>query len=701
MHELLRVEVHRKYADRADTSRDAGMDRTFATRFNTRLIPLCTISRMPVPLLRAARPALAHTVLMHTALLFAASAICAQAAPPKPATPQTITELEARIRFVLDSAKVPGMGLAIVRHDSIVYTGGFGKARLSPPLAATDSTLFRIGSTSKAFVALTVMALVREGKMSLDDKLSDRLPGFYYRNPWEATDPIRVKHLLEHTSGFDDNSLMGYSTNIPELTLAQGLQLDSATHVSRWRPGTHMSYCNSGPAIVALMIERIEGKPFEQVVQERWFNPIGMRTATYMRPDTTTLSVASLYAGNPPVVQPYWYVFIRPAGSINANAHDMGAYVRFLLGRGTVNGVELLPASLLERMEHSQTTTAARAGLTPGYGLHLWRAADTTGFTWTQHNGGVNGGLSDMSYLPDQGVGYAFQINNGDGSALRQITKAVRAFVTRGLTPNSPELPVVAVEPRTRAEFAGWYRPLSPRVEHLVGVESIVGIVHVTFSDSGLAVKPLFDKGNRFVAVDSMRFRRRGEREATLALVRDDANERAQGMEDVTSGLATSFGRVSAIRALGSVAIAVLGLGGLVLAIVAMGWGLLRRVVARVRKQAISAAPMRRAWRALAMLGVIGGAWLLLLATASEDLQTIGHFNATTATIWSLGYLFVLGTALAPFFTWRGDSLISATHTGTWHALSRWTARSVMVCAVICAGYLLSSGLIGWKTWAA
>lgn len=633
--------------------------------------------------------------LASAALALSTSAAVAQPSTKTPVAPKTIGELEARIRHVLDSAKVPGMGLAIVRHDSIVYTGGFGKARLSPAVAATDSTLFRIGSTSKAFVALTVMALVREGKISLEDKLSDRLPGFYYRNPWEATDPIRVKHLLEHTSGFDDNSLMSYATNKPELTLEQGLQLDSATHVSRWRPGTHVSYCNSGPAIVALMIERIEGKPFEQVIQERWFNPIGMHSATYMPPDTTKYVAATLYDGDPPKAQPYWYVFVRPAGSINANAHDMGAYVRFLLGRGTVNGTELLPVSLLERMEHSQTSTAARAGLTPGYGLHLWRAADSTGFTWTQHNGGVNGGLSDMSYLPEHGVGYAFQINNGNGEALRQLTQAVRGFVTQGLTPSAPEMPVAPIAANTRADFAGWYRPLNPRIEHLGGVETIMNVTHVTFSDSGMVVAPLMGKARAFVAVDSLRFRRPGEREATLAFVRDDANNRPHGVEDVAGGLASSFGQISALRALGSVVIAAVGLGGLALALVAMMWGVVRRVVAKVRQQPFTAAPMRRAWRGLALLSVVAGAWVVLISAASADLQTIGHFNGTTAVIWALGYVFALGAVLLLLLTWRGER-----SSGAWSALSRWTARSVMVCAVISAAYLLSTGVLGWKTWA-
>ena len=367
-----------------------------------------------------------------------------KAAPPPPTT---IAELEARIKQVLDSTHTPGAGLAIVRHDSVIYTGGIGLARVSPKVPATDSTLFRIGSTSKAFVALTTLALQQEGKLTLQDELKKRMRGFFFENAWEGTDPVRIVNLLEHTSGFDDNSLMSYANNDPApLTLAQGLRLDSATRVSRWRPSTRFSYCNTGPAIVARIAEEIEKKPFEQIVQERWYTPIGMATATYLRPDSVKLHVATLYHDDGITPVPYWYVFIRPAGSIHASAHDMAAYVRFLLGRGTIDGKVLLPRAAIERMERSETSLMSRAGLTTGYGLNMYRVADTTGWMWTEHNGGVEGGLSDLSYLPDQGIGYAFQINSGSGKALQEIQGLVRAFLTRGLTPPAkmPRVPLAA-----------------------------------------------------------------------------------------------------------------------------------------------------------------------------------------------------------------------------------------------------------------
>ncbi len=628
------------------------------------------------------------------AALLSATVLSVADSTPKFVAPKSLTELEARIRQVLDSTKVPGVGLAIVRHDSVIYTGGLGRARVSPAMKATDATLFRIGSTSKAFVALTVQALVREGKLSLDTPLATALPGFYFKNPWEATDPVRIVHLLEHTSGFDDNSLQSYANSDPKpLTVAEGLAIDSATRVSRWRPGTRFSYCNTGPGIVALIIETIEGKPFEQVVQERWFTRIGMTTATYFRPDSTTASVATLYKANGTSAVPYWHVFIRPAGSINASSHDMAAYVRFLLGRGTIDGKELLPREAIERMERSESSLMSRAGLHVGYGLHLYRTADSTGFTWTGHNGGVDGGLSDLSYMPAYGVGYAFQINSGNGEAFGKITRLVRAYLTLGLTPPAPP-PSAPLSATTRARFAGWYRGVSPRAQHLYELERIPGIVHVTFTDSVMRLKPMLGAASNYVAVDSMLFRRPGEPGATLAFVRDEANGRSEGIESFGAGLGASMARVPALDAVGSFAIAALWAAGLALSLVAMVFGALRWVVRRVRRHPVARAAAALPWRISALAAAFIVTQLALLAFGSDDLQALGTLSATSGGVLVAGYLFCLASLAGARLAWG-----AASAEGRWAHLSVWTARGVATLNVIAAAYLVMSGWIGWRTW--
>lgn len=628
------------------------------------------------------------------AALWTFGALSAADSTPKFVAPKTLPELEARIKQVLDSTKVPGVGLAIVRHDSVIYTGGIGRARVSPVVKATDSTLFRIGSTSKAFVALTAQALVREGKLSLDTPLAKALPGFYFKNPWEATDPVRIVHLLEHTSGFDDNSLQSYANNDPKpLSVAEGLAIDSATRVSRWRPGTRFSYCNTGPAIVALLIEKIEGKPFEQVVQERWFTPIGMNTATYFRPDTSKSPAATLYRADGKTAVPYWHVFIRPAGSINASAHDMAAYVRFLLGRGSVDGKELLPKDALARMERSESSLAARAGLKVGYGLHLYRVADTTGFTWTSHNGGVEGGLSDMSYMPDYGVGYAFQINAGNGEAASKITGLVRAYLTLGL--KTPEFePGAALAASTRTQFGGWYEPVSPRAQHLYVLERIPNMVYVSFSDLTMSVKPLLGPARAFVPVDSLRFRMMGQNQATFAFVRDAANGRPEGFERIGGSLGQSFARVSTASAITRIAVAALWLAGLGLTVVAMVFGALRWVVRKVRRTMAARATAAIAWRVAAATTLCLLLNVVCISIGSGNIANLGTLTMWSAGLLLTGYLYCVGALASARIAW------STPHgTERWTAVSVWTVRGVAMLHVVAAASLVMQGWIGWRTW--
>ncbi|HEX7120818.1 MAG TPA: serine hydrolase domain-containing protein [Gemmatimonadaceae bacterium] len=642
-----------------------------------------------------------HRILVATLALTAAAAFAPLASHaqeeaalsdstrPRPfVPPATIEELEQRIRQLLDSTKTPGAGLAVVRHDSVILTQGFGKSRLEPARPATASTLFRIGSTSKAFVALAALQLQREGKLSLQDPIRKHLPDFWYSNPWEDTDPIRIVHLLEHTSGFDDNSLRTYASSDPTpLTLEQGLALDTTTRVSRWRPGTRFSYCNTGPAIVALIIERIEGKPFEQVAQERLFDPIGMRTATYLYPDTTRVEMTELYDGEKPL--PYWHIFIRPAGAINASAYDMAQYVRFLLGRGTIDGKTIVAREDIERMERSETWIGTRVGLDAGYGLHLYRTADTTGFVWTGHNGGVEGGLSDMSYLPDAGVGYALQINSGNSSVLTGLARLVRGYLTRDL-PRPAEPPVGHVPDEVAAEFAGWYRSVSPRQQHLYFLERIASLMRVSFAGDSMRLRQVLGRPMQFVAVDSLRFRRPGEIMATLAFHRDEANNRPHALE--TSGVGAT--RVPGVVAVAEIVLSVAWLAAVVVGFVALVLMALGALVRRLRKRPRRPSAARPLWQALIVSSLVLLAPVLAVMLGGAGIQQLGTLTMVSGTLYGAGLLFaawaVFGFALA---------LRRRQATSRWGTLSLWTARGLLALHLIAAAYMVYWGPIGWKTW--
>ncbi|MHC5112528.1 MAG: serine hydrolase domain-containing protein, partial [Planctomycetota bacterium] len=243
-------------------------------------------------------------------------------------TPATLDELKTAVAAVIGENGVPAVGIAMVDENGPVWIGAIGKANLEQGIVADGNTLFRIGSTSKMFVALAVLKLVEQGRLSLDDQVADLAPEIGFENPWEDSDPVRVVHLLEHTTGWDDIHLPEYAHNDPApASLKEGLDFHPHSRISRWKPGTRMSYCNSGPPVAAYIVEKLTGQGFEDYVEEHFFEPIGMETASYFLSEDVVSNGATLYAnGNEP--QEYWHILMRPSGSINASPTDMAKFVR-------------------------------------------------------------------------------------------------------------------------------------------------------------------------------------------------------------------------------------------------------------------------------------------------------------------------------------------------------------------------------------
>lgn len=420
---------------------------------------------------------------------------------PKPA--QSIQELQQQLEKILKDTHTPGVSVAIVHPEGPEWIAGLGKSDVAANRDTTADTLFRIGSTSKAFASLSILKLANQGRLSLQDPVHKLAPEVWFENRWEASDPVRVVDLLEHTTGWNDMHFREYAKQAPDsMGLREALDYDHHSRISRWPPGTRMAYCNSGPPVAAYIVEKITGKRFEDYVQENFFGPIGMKTATYFERPSPPLTL--LYHPDGKTPYSYWHILYRPAGSINASARDMAAYVQFYLNRGMVNGVEVMPAASIDRMEIPTRTWAAQQGLKAGYGLsNYWSTHD--GFVYHGHNGGVEGGLTEMAYMPDYGVGYFYSINAGNGDSFEKIGKAVRAYVTRNL--QKPALPAPATLAANVETYTGWYEPDSPRVEMTHFLERIMGISRLHGGAGRLLLSNLGEKKQTLIPVSATQFR--------------------------------------------------------------------------------------------------------------------------------------------------------------------------------------------------
>jgi hypothetical protein len=206
----------------------------------------------------------------------------------------------------------------------------------------------------------------------------------------------------------------------------------------------------------------------------------------------------------------------------------MAAYVQFYLNRGAVGRVQVAPAADIERMEFPSRTWEAQQGLKAGYGLSNYTSV-LDGFVYHGHDGGVNGGITDMAYLPEAGVGYFYSINSANGDAFSKIGSAIRAYVTRSL--QRPPVPAVAALPVDAAYYAGWYEPASPRNEVSHFMERLLGLQRVRFAGGNMLVSSPSSIDQPFVPVGGEQFRylpRKDHPEpiATVALIAPNAEGR-------------------------------------------------------------------------------------------------------------------------------------------------------------------------------
>ena len=118
--------------------------------------------------------------------------------------PKTIDEFKAAVQRVLTETGVPGAGIALVRTSGVEWAGGIGLADRDNGTAVTADTRFRAGSLSKTFIAMTLVQMEADDEIDLNATVAELAPEVPIDNAWEATDPVRVIHLLQHTAGFDD-----------------------------------------------------------------------------------------------------------------------------------------------------------------------------------------------------------------------------------------------------------------------------------------------------------------------------------------------------------------------------------------------------------------------------------------------------------------------------------------------------------------
>jgi len=349
----------------------------------------------------------------------------------------------------------------------------------------------QVGSIAKPVLATGILRLITERRLSLDTPVSELLPSLSFDNTWNASDPVRIRHLLDHTSGLDDIHFWHvFSTSArADTPLTAAFPPDGGLLRVRHRPGKRHSYSNMGYTLLGMVIEVVTGQRYESYLDSALLAPLGMYNSTFgfvtQSPDTK-LAMGHFENG---IAQRAMPSYVRPAGQLTTTAVDMAHFARFLMSDGSVDGKRFIDQALLRQMSAPAHTEAARAGLQVGYGLGL-RRLDRDSAVANCHGGSTIGFKAMLCMFPEVQKAFFIAFNTDSEMADYQ---AFNLLLARAVSPAQPK---TALASPTAAgidsrPWQGCYIPAPNRFDTMRLIDTVFGALLVRAEGANLSLHPL------------------------------------------------------------------------------------------------------------------------------------------------------------------------------------------------------------------
>jgi CubicO group peptidase (beta-lactamase class C family) len=372
--------------------------------------------------LTIARPRL---FLVSCAMLLICGSAWSQNVPP--------SDLDSYVARSLKTFEVPGLSLAIVKDGKVVVAKGYGVRRLGGSAVVDENTLFGIGSNSKAFTSAALATLVDEQKISWDDPVYQRLPGFQMYDPYVSHE-MTIRDLLTHRSGMglgEGDLLFWPHTTFTRDDIIYRLRFMKPASSFRSR----FAYDNLLYIAAGQIIPAVTGKSWDDYIREKILQPLGMRTTTLsnavFKPDDNYAFPHSKIDDKLQVIDFVNLDNAGPAGSINSSAAEMAKWIALQLNRGKFPSRDARLFSEAQSREMWSAQTILPAGERPGpltglsskfadYALG-WGLRDYHGRKLVGHTGGVAGFVSRVMLVPEENLGVVILTNAEQGGAFDSI----------------------------------------------------------------------------------------------------------------------------------------------------------------------------------------------------------------------------------------------------------------------------------------
>ena len=333
--------------------------------------------------------------------------------PPQPTTAPALVNPGELKEFTdqffqkqMDKYHIPGLVFIFVQDGKVIYAQGYGQSDLETATPMNpDSSIMRIGSVSKLFVASAVMQLVEQGQLALHTDINHYLKTIQFTDSY--AEPVVLAHLVTHTAGFEDPA---YTSNTDPKKV-QPLGEFLANHMPRRThpPGETFIYSNYGYALAAFVVEEVSGVPFDQYVRENIFTPLAMTRSSYLVAPPIPKGMATGYQvrDGEQTPQPMDYDSDYPGGSIISTAEDMSHFMLAHLEDGCYQEACILRADTVAQMHQMQAKTPYEGqNTTFGFVESIQNAERLLG-----HSGAIRGFGSILDLLPEDDAGYFFSFN--------------------------------------------------------------------------------------------------------------------------------------------------------------------------------------------------------------------------------------------------------------------------------------------------
>lgn len=343
--------------------------------------------------------------------------------------PAFITDsLDKYILREMAAQSLPGLAIAIVKDGKVIVSKGYGVTEIGKTQTVNDSTLFQIASCSKAFTATSLCLLAQQKKLSLNDTVRKYMPNFGLYDPL-ATSQVTIRDLLCHRIGLQtfQADFLNWNSNLTRQEIISAMAREKPVNGFRARYG----YCNAAFLTAGEIIPIVTNQSWDAFVKTTFFDPLQMtRTSTTFATISTDKNACkphSFWQGKE-IVVPYDNVDnFGPAGSINSCVKDLSHWLLMQLDSGRFSGKQIVPFSVLRETRKPQTIIENRPTAASHFSTYClgWFSSDYYGKQLFYHDGGADGFLSTVCFVPELNLGITVLANSDNCSLMDDLRKQI------------------------------------------------------------------------------------------------------------------------------------------------------------------------------------------------------------------------------------------------------------------------------------